>query len=95
MEMVGTRGINLLNINSWKTVRVLYVEYNLFTDAWNVKIYLFKMEKIENVKWLKECAVTYFMLIVLKNGLKLNQMEQIKDYVDNALKYGIFQIKSF
>ena len=39
--------------------------------------------------------VTYFMPIVLRNGLKQNQTEQIKDYVDNALKYGIFLIKSF
>ena len=95
MEMVGIRGIRFIKYQSSKTVRVLYVEYNLFTDAWNVKTYLFKMEKIENVKWLKGCAVTYFMPIVLKNGLKLNQMEQIKDYVDNAPKYGIFRIKSF
>ena len=95
MEMVGTRSIILLNILSWKTVRVLFVEYNLFTDAWNVKTYMFKIMKIENVKWLKGCAVTYFMLIVSKSGLKQNQMEQIKDYADNALKCGIFLIKSF
>lgn len=80
---------------SWKIVHVRFAESSLFIDAWNVKMFMLTMEKIENVKWLRECVGTYFMGIVLKSGLKQSQMEPIKDYVDNALKSGTFQIKSY
>ena len=80
---------------SWKTVRAQFAESNLFIDAWNVKMFMLTMEKIENVKWHRECVGTYFMDIVLKSGLKQSQMEPIKDYVDNVLKSGTFQIKSY